>query len=551
MPLLAQDTRTTAPAPARLRTRVLGFAAAGAALLAVLPASAPARTGAVAELSCVAPTDAAAIDGLLSRASSPLAGEGAIFVSEGVAAGIDPRVLVAIAAHETGLETYAPARAIHNPFGLGPGMSFSSDAASIARAARTLGAYYVKEGRIRLSTIGPKWAPIGAANDPTGLNRNWISGVSGRYAALGGDPDRPILLGSQRGDAACSAATSITYPIVDGPSAEKASGPSTVAGWGGAALMLLSVLGLTLRRRALSAGGRPADAQPSPDDPIALAQAQTAATMAPADLPETDDPAREIVLAEWETTVTFAPVTAPEADAGTGDGADTDTGSGFEIYDHTDDPPEGVWPVWFDSEPMVLSAPGITEPAPADDDPISPPDPEPAPVYATVVWPELHIEVVVEPAPEPEPEPEPLDEAPLDEQAATVADVVPALLNGLVPLGAVCDHPGVTPRMLALMRILADTPLGVADQAGRLGVSRTIATDLSARLVSLGLAEREPDPGSRRRTRVVLTGQGYRLCADTAASPDPSAVEAVLARMSPAERAHLLSGLQALATPAG
>ena len=92
------------------------------------------------------------------------------------AAGIDPRALVAIAAHETMLETYGPSQAIHNAFGLGPGIAFADRARRdrAGRAARWPSSY-LPEGRTTLATIGSKWAPIGAANDPAGLNRNWTT----------------------------------------------------------------------------------------------------------------------------------------------------------------------------------------------------------------------------------------------------------------------------------------------------------------------------------------------------------------------------------------
>src|SRR5687768_4465231 len=106
-----------------MRARHLIATIAGAAAIAaVVPATAPAEeslVGVVGHMTCIAPTDAAGIDAMLARAGSPLAGEGATFVTEGAAAGIDPRALVAIAAHETLLETYGPAREINNPFGLG------------------------------------------------------------------------------------------------------------------------------------------------------------------------------------------------------------------------------------------------------------------------------------------------------------------------------------------------------------------------------------------------------------------------------------------------
>lgn len=215
-----------------MRFRLLSAALATAAVVAAaLPATAPAQTGVSSAMSCVAQTDAAGIDAVLARAASPLAGEGATFVSEGVAAGIDPRALVAIAAHETILETYLPSQAIHNPFGLGPGMAFASDADAIARAARTLGSYYLPEGRITLGTIGAKWAPIGVSNDPAGLNQNWTTGVGTYYAALGGDPARPILTGTQASVPACLGAPSLS-PLIAATSTPQ--GPRVVTVWGGA-----------------------------------------------------------------------------------------------------------------------------------------------------------------------------------------------------------------------------------------------------------------------------------------------------------------------------
>lgn len=234
-----------------MRFRLLSAALAGAAIAAAVPATASAQTGVVASMSCVAQTDAAGIDAMLTRAASPLAGEGATFVSEGLAAGIDPRALVAIAAHETILETYVPSQAIHNPFGLGPGMAFASDADAIARAAQTLGAYYVPEGRITLAAIGAKWAPLGVANDPAGLNENWTTGVGAYYAALGGDPGRPILAASQPSSPACLGAPSLSPPVA----AAAASGPVVVTAWGGA---VPRTTGSAARDGSDPASGRPA-----------------------------------------------------------------------------------------------------------------------------------------------------------------------------------------------------------------------------------------------------------------------------------------------------
>jgi hypothetical protein len=216
-----------------VRARSLIAALAGAAAVATaIPSPAPAEglTGVVAQMTCVAPGDASGLDAMLARAGSPLAGEGATFVAEGLAAGVDPRALVAIAAHETMLETYVPAQSIRNPFGLGPGMAFASESDAIALAARTLAGHYLPEGRDTLATIGAKWAPLGAANDPSGLNASWTAGVGAYYAALGGDPARAVRTESQDAGPACAGGTSLS-PL---PPAEP-SGPPVVTAWGGAA----------------------------------------------------------------------------------------------------------------------------------------------------------------------------------------------------------------------------------------------------------------------------------------------------------------------------
>jgi hypothetical protein len=254
--------------PRRLLAALAGVAAMTAA--ATAPGAADVGLVGVAQhMTCLAPTDAAGIDAMLARAGSPLAGEGGAFVSEGLAAGLDPRALVAIAAHETLLETYGPAQAIRNPFGLGPGWPFESERAAIARAAGTLAAYYLPEGRVTLDAIGAKWAPIGAANDPTGLNASWSAGVGAYYAAMGGDPARPILAGSQDAAPACAPATG----LATAPTGLAASGPPVVTAWGGAVPRTAG--------RAAREGGDPRSGLPATIDgfvfPIALPQLAPAA----------------------------------------------------------------------------------------------------------------------------------------------------------------------------------------------------------------------------------------------------------------------------------
>ena len=124
---------------------------------------------------------------------SPLVGLGGVFVREGQRYEIDPRALVAIAMHESVLGTAGSGAGIHNAFGWGPAIAFASWQANIATVARGLARGYVARGRDTLASIQPIWAPLGAANDPTGLNSAWTEAVGRYYEDMGGDPSGSIV----------------------------------------------------------------------------------------------------------------------------------------------------------------------------------------------------------------------------------------------------------------------------------------------------------------------------------------------------------------------
>lgn len=171
-------------------------AAAASATRAASPAAIPAVP--VAPAVAVETRDdaalAQAIDGHLASKLSPLVGMGAAFVRSSRAQGLDPRVLVAIAGAETAFATYRPSQEIRNPFGMGPGIVYPSWEAAIDAAARNLGgSLYRGDGRITLTAIQARWAPHGAANDPTGLNHNWTRNVGHYLRELGGDPAAPVF----------------------------------------------------------------------------------------------------------------------------------------------------------------------------------------------------------------------------------------------------------------------------------------------------------------------------------------------------------------------
>ncbi len=210
--------------------------------IALVAAGGGTAEGWVNTLRCTAQADAQSLDAQLAAAGSPLAGQGATFVREGLANDIDPRVLVAIAAQETMLMTYGPAQRISNPFGLGPGIEFGDPSEAIAMAGRTL-KRYAGDGLVTLPQIGARWAPVGASNDPTGLNGGWPAGVSTFFSTLGGDPGRPVQASAQDPAPACAPAAATAAPAAAYvaappqviPAVTPTDGPGVVTMWGGSA----------------------------------------------------------------------------------------------------------------------------------------------------------------------------------------------------------------------------------------------------------------------------------------------------------------------------
>lgn len=105
--------------------------------------------------------------------------------------GVDWRLAVAISMHETWDYTSYIFKHQNNVGGLWNGIkgefySYETLDAGIEAYISNLKYNYYDEGRTTIETIQPKYAPIGANNDPNDLNSNWIPGVTRRYKELGG-----------------------------------------------------------------------------------------------------------------------------------------------------------------------------------------------------------------------------------------------------------------------------------------------------------------------------------------------------------------------------
>lgn len=113
------------------------------------------------------------------------------FIRAGNKYGIDPNFLMAISANETGWGSSRVFKQQNNAMGVydasaGRSRTFNSVEESIDFMAGQLKKNYFDKGLTTIERIGNKYAPVGAANDPRGLNGGWVRGVTAAYGKLSG-----------------------------------------------------------------------------------------------------------------------------------------------------------------------------------------------------------------------------------------------------------------------------------------------------------------------------------------------------------------------------
>ncbi len=116
-----------------------------------------------------------------------LKGMGEVFVRAGKQFNIDPALLAAVAQHETGNGKSRAANEKNNiagMMGINGLKSYPSIEDSIMDMARNLSKNYLGAGLSSIAEIGGKYAPVGADNDPTGLNNYWVTGVTKYFDQL-------------------------------------------------------------------------------------------------------------------------------------------------------------------------------------------------------------------------------------------------------------------------------------------------------------------------------------------------------------------------------
>ncbi|MBQ9246711.1 glucosaminidase domain-containing protein, partial [bacterium] len=110
-----------------------------------------------------------------------LAGKGELIASIAAKNNIDPYLLASIMAFETGWGTSNAIKNYNNPGGImkskGGLNSYGSLEEGINAMAKLLRTKYLDDGLHTIGQIQKRYCPVGASNDPNGVNKNWLNGV--------------------------------------------------------------------------------------------------------------------------------------------------------------------------------------------------------------------------------------------------------------------------------------------------------------------------------------------------------------------------------------
>jgi hypothetical protein len=128
------------------------------------------------------------LDNLFSKGA--LKGKAGRLVEVALDNGVDPKLFAAIIAHETGYGTSSAIMNYNNPAGImDPATKwtklkrFDSLEDGLNYSAKNLKRRLDQVGG-DVNKLGEIYAPVGAENDPTDLNSNWVSGVNKIYNEL-------------------------------------------------------------------------------------------------------------------------------------------------------------------------------------------------------------------------------------------------------------------------------------------------------------------------------------------------------------------------------
>lgn len=113
-------------------------------------------------------------------------------IEESRKAGVNPLLFASIMANESGWGTSYAIKVHNNPSGQMIGstiIDYPTLDKGIEATGETLHELVVVQHLDTVEKLGEHYCPVGAANDPTGLNKNWVPGVKKIMKVLNGDKD--------------------------------------------------------------------------------------------------------------------------------------------------------------------------------------------------------------------------------------------------------------------------------------------------------------------------------------------------------------------------
>lgn len=136
----------------------------------------------------------------------------------------------------------------------------------------------------------------------------------------------------------------------------------------------------------------------------------------------------------------------------------------------------------------------------------------------------------------------------------TVVDAVVGASRALVAIAArslgAAGEEVTLPQYRALVVLASRGPQRVIDLAGFLDVNASTATRMCDRLARKGLIRRQRPASDRRTVRVSISGAGRELVGAVTERRRHD-IEAIVRRMSPAQREQLIATLRMFADAAG
>lgn len=117
-------------------------------------------------------------------------------ISESEKAGVSPILFVAIMAHESAWGTSSAIRNNNNPSGQMSAsgiISYATLDEGIEATGRTLHNLVIERQLDTVEKLGSVYCPVGADNDPTGLNKNWVPTVKDMMKTFSGTEDNSNL----------------------------------------------------------------------------------------------------------------------------------------------------------------------------------------------------------------------------------------------------------------------------------------------------------------------------------------------------------------------